>query len=75
MAGAHGVGVLFSGMGSDGAAGLAAMKKRGARTIAESEESCAVFGMPRKAIELGVVDQVLSKREIADLLAAIRQSR
>jgi two-component system chemotaxis response regulator CheB len=75
VAGAYAVGILLSGMGNDGAAGLAAMKKAGARTLAESEESCAVFGMPRKAIELGIVDQVLSKAEIAEVLADIKHSR
>jgi hypothetical protein len=44
-------------------------------SLPRSEESCAVFGMPRKAIELGIVDRVLSKAEIAEVLAGIECSR
>jgi two-component system chemotaxis response regulator CheB len=57
-AGAHAVAVLLTGMGSDGARGLQALRAVGARTLAESEESCVVYGMPRAAIKLGVVDHV-----------------
>lgn len=61
--------VVLSGMGKDGAAGLARLKKLGAHTIAESEKSCVVFGMPKAAIETGKVDKVLSLNEIVDYLA------
>ncbi|MBN9694075.1 MAG: chemotaxis response regulator protein-glutamate methylesterase [Verrucomicrobia bacterium] len=57
-AGRFAVAALLTGMGSDGARGLQALKATGARTLAESEESCVVFGMPQAAIKLGVVDQV-----------------
>ena len=53
------VGVVLTGMGVDGAAGLQRLKQAGARTIAQDEETSVVFGMPRAAIELGAVDQVL----------------
>jgi two-component system chemotaxis response regulator CheB len=59
-AGANAVGVLMTGMGDDGAKGMLEMKEAGAFTIAQDEESCVVFGMPKKAIELNAVDRVLS---------------
>ncbi|MBI4168820.1 MAG: chemotaxis protein CheB [Acidobacteria bacterium] len=59
------LGVLMSGMGGDGVAGLKAIKERRGRTIAESERSAAVFGMPREAIRAGLADRVLSREEIA----------
>ena len=59
-AGSHAVGVLLTGMGSDGARGLLKMKQNGARTIAQDEASCVVFGMPKEAIRLGAADQVAS---------------
>ena len=59
-AGSHAVGVLLTGMGSDGARGLLKMKQTGARTIAQDETSCVVFGMPKEAIRLGAADQVAS---------------
>jgi two-component system chemotaxis response regulator CheB len=59
-AGAKAVGVLLTGMGSDGAQGLLRMKNAGARTIAQDEASCVVFGMPAAAIRLGAADRTLS---------------
>jgi two-component system chemotaxis response regulator CheB len=58
-AGPNAVGVLLTGMGADGARGLLAMRQAGARTIAQDEETCVVFGMPREAIELGAAEKVL----------------
>jgi two-component system chemotaxis response regulator CheB len=58
--GARAVGVILTGMGSDGARGLLKMKQAGARTIAQDETSCVVFGMPKEAIRLGAADQVVS---------------
>jgi two-component system chemotaxis response regulator CheB len=57
-AGAQAVAVLLTGMGSDGARGMQALRAAGARTLAEHEDSCVVYGMPQAAIKLGVVDQV-----------------
>jgi two-component system chemotaxis response regulator CheB len=58
--GKNAVGVLLTGMGADGAKGLLEMKEARAFTIAQDEATCVVFGMPREAILLGAVDQVLA---------------
>jgi len=63
-AGENAVGVILTGMGADGARGLSAMKRAGARTLAQDEASCVVFGMPREAIALGAVDHVLPLSEL-----------
>jgi two-component system chemotaxis response regulator CheB len=62
------LGVLLTGMGRDGADGLRAMKQRGAWTIAQDEETCVVFGMPREAIARGVIDEVLPLQRIGQAL-------
>lgn len=72
--GPRAIGVLLTGMGSDGANGLAELKGRGGFTIAESAESAAVFGMPRQAIELGVVDRVSSRENIAGVIRTLVSS-
>ena len=65
VAGPNGIGVLLTGMGSDGAQGLLAMKQAGAHTVAQDEASCVVFGMPKVAIDLGAAASVLPLGEIA----------
>jgi len=71
-AGAKAVGVLLTGMGSDGAAGMLQLKRAGATTIAQDEATCVVFGMPREAIRLGAVDHVQPLPAIAgSVLSAI----
>jgi two-component system chemotaxis response regulator CheB len=67
-AGRHAMGALLTGMGSDGAKGMLQMKQAGARTIAQDEQSCVVFGMPREAIRLGAADRVLPLHQIAQAL-------
>lgn len=62
------VGVILTGMGHDGAAGLRAMHQAGAYTIAQDEASCVVFGMPAVAVKLAAVTQVQSLDKIANLL-------
>ncbi|HSR35603.1 MAG TPA: chemotaxis response regulator protein-glutamate methylesterase [Desulfurivibrionaceae bacterium] len=62
--GANAVGVILTGMGKDGAQGMLKMKEAGAKTIAQDEASCVVFGMPKEAIEAGGVDQVVSLKNI-----------
>ena len=64
-AGANSIGVILTGMGADGADGLLEMKQAGASTIAQDEESCVVFGMPKEAIKLGAVDKVMPLDKIA----------
>lgn len=58
-AGPNAVGVILTGMGDDGAAGLLEMRQAGAATLAQDESTCVVFGMPKEAIERGGVDDVL----------------
>jgi two-component system chemotaxis response regulator CheB len=64
-AGANAIGVIMTGMGADGATGLWEMKQAGARTIAQNEESCVVFGMPKEAIKKGGVDKIVPIEDIA----------
>ncbi|MBI1174657.1 MAG: chemotaxis-specific protein-glutamate methyltransferase CheB [Sideroxydans sp.] len=64
FAGKNALGVIMTGMGDDGARGLKEMREAGARTVAQDEDSCVVFGMPKEAIKLGCVEQVLALREI-----------
>jgi two-component system chemotaxis response regulator CheB len=66
--GKRSIGIILTGMGADGADGLLRMKKAGARTIAQNEETCAVFGMPREAIALGAADEILGIGEMAEKL-------
>ena len=66
-AGANALGIIMTGMGSDGAEGLLKMKQAGAPTIAQDEKSCVVFGMPREAIKIGAVDKVADINKIAAL--------
>jgi two-component system chemotaxis response regulator CheB len=58
IAGANAVGVILTGMGADGAAGLLEMREAGATTIAQDEASSVVFGMPREAIRLGAAEMI-----------------
>ncbi|RJQ55150.1 MAG: chemotaxis response regulator protein-glutamate methylesterase [Actinobacteria bacterium] len=63
--GERAVGVLLTGMGSDGAMGMQRIKENGGVTIAQDEKSCIVYGMPRAAVERGVVDKVVPLHRIA----------
>jgi two-component system, chemotaxis family, protein-glutamate methylesterase/glutaminase len=71
VAGRSGVAIVLSGMGRDGAAGAEAVRRSGGLAIAQDEQSSAVFGMPKAAIELGV-DVVLSPAGIASCLLGLR---
>ena len=64
-AGANALGVIMTGMGDDGAAGLAEMRKTGAHTLAQDEESCVVYGMPKEAIKRGGVERSVPLGAIA----------
>jgi two-component system chemotaxis response regulator CheB len=65
------VGVVLTGMGADGVDGLRRIRAAGGRVLAQDEESCVVFGMPREAIRAGVVDSVLSPEAIADQIVML----
>ncbi|MDO9286615.1 MAG: chemotaxis response regulator protein-glutamate methylesterase [Aquabacterium sp.] len=67
-AGANALGLILTGMGDDGARGLREMRDAGARTAAQDEASCVVFGMPREAIKLGAADAVLPLGQMAGWL-------
>jgi two-component system chemotaxis response regulator CheB len=73
--GTRAAGMLLTGMGSDGAAGLLALRQAGAATLVQNEESCVVFGMPRAAIELGAVQHVLPPSGLIRSLKAFHGDR
>lgn len=74
QAGAQAVGVLLTGMGADGARGMQLLRAAGARTIAQSEDSCVVFGMPQAAIAAGAVERIVPLTRIAEaVLDALRK--
>jgi len=74
-AGANALGVIMTGMGDDGAAGLAEMRKAGARTVAQDEASCVVYGMPKEAVKRGGVEKTVPLtaigREIMQQLSGV----
>lgn len=67
-AGSNALGVIMTGMGDDGARGLKEMHDAGARTIAQDEDTCVVYGMPKEAVKLGAVDRSLPLPQIAAAL-------
>jgi len=69
-AGANCLGIIMTGMGDDGAAGMLEMHEVGARTLAQDEESCVVFGMPKEAIARGGVDEVVPLGDLSGRLIA-----
>jgi len=69
-AGKHAIGVLLTGMGADGAQGLLRMRNAGARTLAQDEASCVVFGMPREAIRVGAAERIVSLSRIPSAIVA-----
>jgi two-component system chemotaxis response regulator CheB len=71
-AGPNSIGVILTGMGADGAEGLLEMKQAGAKTIAQDEKTCVVFGMPKEAIKLGAADKVVPLGQVAqEILRAV----
>lgn len=64
-AGANAVGIIMTGMGDDGARGLLEMKEAGARTAAQDEATCVVYGMPKEAVKLGAADRILPLEKLA----------
>ena len=71
-AGANAIGIIMTGMGDDGAHGLKEMKEAGAKTIAQDEQTCVVFGMPKEAIKLGAADLVLPLEQIAPAVVKMK---
>ncbi len=69
--GGNAIGVILTGMGKDGSQGMLKMKEAGAKTIAQDEKSCVVFGMPREAIELGCVDKVVGIDKVCGAILAM----
>ncbi|NOZ62855.1 MAG: chemotaxis response regulator protein-glutamate methylesterase [Calditrichaeota bacterium] len=68
--GKNAIGVIMTGMGDDGAKAMLEMKQAGAQTIAQDEESCVVFGMPREAIRLGAVDKVVPLDQMVEAVVS-----
>ena len=68
--GRRALGVLLTGMGADGVEGLRAIRAVGGRTLAESEDSAVIYGMPKAAVEAGVVDQTVTLARMADEIVA-----
>ena len=66
--GVNSIGVLLTGMGRDGAAGMAKMRGTGARTLAQDERTCVVFGMPKEAYEMGAAEKLV---EIDDVTVEV----
>jgi len=73
-AGRNAVGVILTGMGRDGAAGLLDMRQAGAATLAQDEASCVVFGMPKEAIALGAAEDVVALDDMAAHLMALMEA-
>ena len=74
-AGSSAIGVLLTGMGNDGAKGLLAMHEMGAYTLAQDEQTCVVFGMPREAIRLEAVDNVMPIQHIPRAIVSYLQTQ
>jgi two-component system chemotaxis response regulator CheB len=68
MYGARTLGVVMTGMGSDGREGAAWIKARGGRILTEAEESCVVYGMPRSVVEAGLSDATIPLEQMADAI-------
>jgi len=71
-AGIFGVGFILTGMGDDGATGLLEMKNSGALTYVQDEKSCIVYGMPKKAADLGAAMKMMNPKEIANTINTVR---
>lgn len=75
LAGRNAVGVILTGMGRDGAAGLLKMRNAGARTVGQNEKTCVVYGMPRVAHEIGAVEQQLPLGSIGEEVLKLTAAR
>jgi two-component system, chemotaxis family, protein-glutamate methylesterase/glutaminase len=70
--GSAAVAILLTGIGADGAKGMAAISDAGGLTIAQNENSCTIFGMPREAIALGAAQKVLNPDDILKTMVEIK---
>ncbi len=68
QAGANAVGAILTGMGQDGAQGLLKMRQQGARTLAQDEKSCVVYGMPKEAAECGAAEKIVPLHRVAETM-------
>ena len=75
FAGANAIGLVLTGMGKDGAEGLLAMKNAGSYNVAQDEDSCVVFGMPKAAIDMSAIHKILPLDKIAEDLMRQFSSR
>jgi len=74
-AGRNALGIIMTGMGDDGARGLREMHDQGARTIAQDEDSCVVYGMPKEAVKLGAADDIMPLSRIPDSITTFGSQR
>jgi two-component system chemotaxis response regulator CheB len=68
---ANRIGIILTGMGRDGAEGLLNLKDSGAKTIAQSEDGCVVFGMPKEAIDLGAAERIIILQRITSVALSL----
>ncbi len=74
-AGPNAIGVLLTGMGQDGASGLLSMRENGATTVAQDEQSCVVFGMPKAAIDIGAAQHIMPLDRVAEAIVGFATGR
>ena len=74
-AGANALGVIMTGMGDDGARGLKEMREAGARTIAQDEATCVVYGMPKEAVKLDAAERIMPLGDIPHAILAVASGR
>lgn len=73
IAGKNAIGVMLTGMGNDGAKGMALMREAGSYNLAQDESSCIVFGMPKQAIAIGATHETISLKDIAQRILTLAQ--
>ncbi len=73
VAGANAIGIIMTGMGDDGARGLLEMQQAGAKTFAQNEASCVVFGMPKEAIKRGAADYIVPLEQVPGIIMKYSQ--
>jgi len=69
-AGNNALGIIMTGMGDDGAKGLKEMHDSGAKTIAQNEATCVVYGMPQEAVKLGAADHIIALNKIPEMIVS-----